>query len=198
MTQPAPNAKNDLRAHHRRERRSVSELERQRSSVAIIRQIEHLAEFRTAQSIGAFGSMADEIDLWPACKRWIEQSIVLALPRCLPDHRLAFHRIGAIEELKPGYRGILEPPEDAPRVERVDMLLVPGVAFDRRGGRLGMGGGFYDRLLADDFAGFRLGVAYESQLVDALPTDEHDRLVDALVTEAGVHRFAGQSERGGR
>jgi len=77
----------------------------------------------------------------------------------------------------------LEPAADLPVVDSaaLNVVLVPGVAFDRRGGRLGFGGGYYDRLLPTTPA-LRVGVTYDECLADALPCDEHDQRMDWIVT----------------
>jgi 5-formyltetrahydrofolate cyclo-ligase len=79
--------------------------------------------------------------------------------------------------------GMLEPAADLPVVDpaTLDLVLVPGVAFDRRGGRLGFGGGYYDRLLPTTPA-LRVGVTYDCCLADELPCSEHDQRMDWVVT----------------
>ena len=82
-----------------------------------------------------------------------------------------------------------DPDSPGPLPSQVDLVIVPGVAFDMRGGRLGFGGGYYDRLLRalpDDCA--RVALAYEVQLADEVPTDAHDERVGIIVTPAGVVR----------
>jgi 5-formyltetrahydrofolate cyclo-ligase len=69
-------------------------------------------------------------------------------------------------------------------------VLVPGVAFDTGGGRLGRGAGFWDRALIDARGAVIFGVGYELQIIDTVPRDAHDRPIDALLTEAGIRRFA--------
>ncbi len=83
--------------------------------------------------------------------------------------------------------GMLEPAADLPPVDplTLDLVLVPGVAFDRRGGRLGFGGGYYDRFLLTTPA-LRVGVTYDECLADALPCDEHDQRMDWIVTPGGL------------
>lgn len=93
-------------------------------------------------------------------------------------------------ELCPGRFGVLEPPagapEEAPAVG--DAVVVPGVAFDRAGGRLGRGGGHYDRAFPPGAPGAPLlvGFAHAFQLVECVPSDSHDRRMDAIVTERGM------------
>jgi 5-formyltetrahydrofolate cyclo-ligase len=101
---------------------------------------------------------------------------------------LVLHAIGdPIADVVAGFRGIPEPRPDAPPVspQAVDWVLVPGVAFDVAGGRLGYGGGYYDRLLPAMRAGTpRVAAAFEAQIVAHVPRAPHDAGVDAIVTEA--------------
>ncbi len=103
---------------------------------------------------------------------------------------LAFHAVGDDAELAPGFRGIAEPDVGRPLLpaEQLALVLVPGLAFDRDGGRLGRGGGFYDRLLEDlPPTALRLGVAWACQISPTpLPREPHDAHVDAVVTESGL------------
>lgn len=89
-------------------------------------------------------------------------------------------------DLEPGRHGLREPLAHLPEVpaHEIDVVLVPGVAFDARGGRLGRGGGFYDRFLGQaGMRAARVGVCFEVQIVDAVPRERHDALMDHLVTE---------------
>jgi 5-formyltetrahydrofolate cyclo-ligase len=113
----------------------------------------------------------------------------VALPRVDGDARtLALHEVRYISsDTAPGHRGIPEPRVDMPRMtaEAIDWVLVPGVAFDPDGGRLGYGGGFYDRLLALLRPGTpRIAGAFEPQVVPHVPAAPHDLPVDRIVTEA--------------
>ncbi len=93
------------------------------------------------------------------------------------------------EDLRPGYCGIPEPVCPAPGLGPLpDLIVTPGVAFDRRGFRLGMGGGFYDRLLARQEMSrcLRIGLAYAFQMVDLLPGEVWDMPVHALCSEKGI------------
>lgn len=112
----------------------------------------------------------------------------VALPR-VEGEKLIFHRLASLAELKPGSHGAREPEADeATRISPTDAtaVLVPGVAFDSCGARLGRGGGFYDRLLAHPhFAARRIAVCFACQLVERVPVETHDIEVDEIVTEDG-------------
>lgn len=93
--------------------------------------------------------------------------------------------IGSLEDLAPGYKGIPEPAAPAPTAPEADVIVVPGVAFTAGGTRLGYGGGFYDRYLAEA-TGTRIGLCYDFQIVEDLPAGPHDIPMDRIVTEARV------------
>ena len=97
---------------------------------------------------------------------------------------LGFHEVSRHQDLVPGSFGVLEPVSggDTHRAG-FDLTVVPGVAFDLRGHRLGYGKGYYDRWLSVNRSGILVGLAFDLQIVDALPAEEHDQQLDYIVTE---------------
>ena len=95
--------------------------------------------------------------------------------------------IDGLAELSPGPLGLLQPASPRFVEPAADLVLVPGVLFDRRGFRLGRGGGFYDRFLAGLAGGFRIGLIYDEFLVDEVPVEDHDVPVDSVATPSGLH-----------
>lgn len=129
----------------------------------------------------------------------LAQGDKIALPRVV-DRRgqMEARLVSSLEGLRPGEFQIPEPGPDAPLVDggEIDICLTPGVAFDRRGARLGRGGGFYDRFLAGLRADcVKVALAFEWQIVDMVEPDEWDAPVDMLVTEAGVWTINKTSSR---
>jgi 5-formyltetrahydrofolate cyclo-ligase len=109
-------------------------------------------------------------------------------PRVVDGERvLAFHEVG-VGALVSGRHGLREPQGTAPVVSIAEIaaFVVPGVAFDREGGRLGWGKGYYDATLAGA-SGLRVGLAFECQVVDAVAREEHDVLMQLIVTEVATH-----------
>jgi 5-formyltetrahydrofolate cyclo-ligase len=104
---------------------------------------------------------------------------------------MVFASCDRVESLVPGRYGVREPAASIPgEALGADVLiLVPGVAFDLRGGRLGRGGGVWDRALVETHGAPVFGVGYDLQIVDRVPGEAHDRPVDALLTETGIRRF---------
>lgn len=108
---------------------------------------------------------------------------------CVVGDELCFYSVNAYVDLQPGRFGIHEPDQHSERIglDQIDLLLLPGVAFDRRGFRLGYGRGYFDRYLASGrFNGIKVGLAYDFQVLDQLPAEGHDQRVDLLVTELGI------------
>ena len=90
------------------------------------------------------------------------------------------------EDMQEGYRGIMEPSPQAPIVTEVDLVVVPGMAFDAKGNRLGRGGGFYDRLLPS-LTCPKVGVCRQNQLVEEVPVQEWDQKVDIVITPSNCY-----------
>jgi 5-formyltetrahydrofolate cyclo-ligase len=141
-----------------------------------------LKKHPTLHTVSAFTPMPDEIDLIPLLANFPDRRWVF--PRIEGDH-LALHMVhDPGVELLPGRWGILEPPRDAPEVRptEVDVFLCPGLAFDRTGGRLGRGRGYYDRLLSlarPDAQ--KLGICRGAQIVDDTFPEPHDIAMNEVI-----------------
>ena len=158
----------------------------------IVRDIVGTSAYRRSDAVMAYMSFGSELQTDEFVRRVLDQGKVLLLPRV--DRReglLEVYRVrDPVRDLRVGSWGIREPrPDRCERVEPhvIDFVLVPGLAFDARGGRLGYGGGFYDKLLADGLSpgSWLVAGAFEGQMVEKVPTDEHDVRMDVVVTENG-------------
>jgi len=181
--------------------------ERRRSAgLALARRLEELECVCCARTLMAFLSLPMEIDTWPFIRwAWSEGKRV-AVPRIEPplsdaDRALVARRIvpvllpsadaagaAAHPAVRPGALSILEVPDAPPlAVAELDVVLVPCQAVDRRGNRLGKGGGFYDRFLArTDLRADLVVVGFREQVLDAVPVTETDRPVPTIVTDAEI------------
>jgi 5-formyltetrahydrofolate cyclo-ligase len=139
--------------------------------------------------VGGYHAMPEEADPARLLERLVELGCHIAFPRMagkgLP---LEFHRVPDGEVLAPGAFGIHEPLESWPRVVPA-LLLVPLLAFDASGHRLGYGGGFYDRTLALLNVP-AIGIAYAGQEISSIPFEPHDRTLDMILTEQGIRKFS--------
>lgn len=145
--------------------------------------------------IAGYVAMGSELDPAELLLRLAAHGYVCALPRVARKNApLVFHRWQPGEMLVPGAHGTQEPQSTAP-VCRPDIVLVPLLSFDSEGRRLGYGGGYYDRTLADLRSGggqvLAVGVAFSAQEAQDLPEDEFDARLDWVVTEKGARAFGG-------
>ncbi|MDQ7793941.1 MAG: 5-formyltetrahydrofolate cyclo-ligase [bacterium] len=198
MTGPAREAKRRLRSRLLELRRGLSPDEVARLGEFVRSRVARLDAYRRAGCVLAYASFRNEVDTQGIIAMVLDGGRTLALPRVEGAGRLSLRRVEDPEDLVPGTYGIPEPRPAAPLLppEAVDLVLVPGIAFDRRGNRLGWGGGYYDRLLAElrsapilaarGFPALAAGLAYHFQLVDCVPADPGDRRVDLVVTDQGV------------
>jgi len=148
-----------------------------------------LAPDATIALYAAKGSELDaaRIDAWAR-----GAGIAIAYPRVVADQRLLAFHLAAPDDLVATRLGLREPRADAPIVELadIDAFVVPGLAFDRGGGRIGWGRGHYDATLAAAPHALALALAFELQLVEHVPREPHDRLVDVIVTERATYWIA--------
>lgn len=149
-----------------------------------------LASFRYADTLLMFFPMKDEPDVTYIAKEALAKGKRIAYPKCSKeDFSMVFHFVNSPAELVRGAYGIMEPPDDAPVYtpgsDSHDVCIIPALAFDICGNRLGYGKGYYDRWLPF-FSGLKAGVAISDFVFDALPHGKFDCLVDIIVTEKGV------------
>jgi 5-formyltetrahydrofolate cyclo-ligase len=143
-----------------------------------------LPEFAAARNIAAYVAMRKEIDPRAVLDRAAELGKLVLLPR-VEEHGLEFYVHHAGEELVENGWGVLEPAETAERVAiaEIDVMLVPALALDLRGFRIGYGKSFYDRVLPKLTHGRAVGFAYEFQLLAEVPNEAHDQRVHIVVTD---------------
>jgi 5-formyltetrahydrofolate cyclo-ligase len=147
-----------------------------------------------ARAVLAYAAFGAEVDLDPVLRVLLRRGAGVLLP-WVDGPTLGIARIRDLDaDLAPGWRGVREPRVSGrrpARPDRVDAALVPLVAFDAAGHRLGHGGGHFDRLLARLAPGVpRIGVAFAVQQIPSVPSEAHDVPLDMVVTEAGVTRPA--------
>ncbi len=184
------NGKGEIRKRLIAMRNAIPREEIEAKSRAIQGRVTELEEIRSASTLMiflSFGSevLTDDLILW--C--WGEGKRV-CVPFCRPESReLTACRIDGFGDLETGHYGIREPNEGLLRPvegEKIEAILVPAVAFDRRGYRVGYGGGYYDRFLPQAPRAAKIGVAFASQIIEKIPVDGYDLPVDMIVTEKEV------------
>ena len=161
-------------------------------SEKVIANLRMTGEYRSAGMVFCYVSVGSEVDTRPLIRQLLDQEGKrVAVPWCNPaTGTMSAVEISGLEELKPGVFGIPEPDStvQAPLdPSGLDLIVVPGIAFDGRGYRIGYGGGYYDRFLSEHGKGkHTLGLAFEAQLIDAVPVEEHDVPVDGIATESRI------------
>lgn len=162
----------------------------QAASAEIRRHVENSEAWEAAGAIGLFAAQAREPDLDALLPKALAAGKTVAYPRVTPDG-LSLVEVASAADLQETQRWRLREP-GAPHLpvldlEEIDLLLVPGLAFDARGRRMGRGGGFYDRLLSGARRARRLGICFALQLVPEVPVEPHDQPVQGVVTERGLY-----------
>ncbi|RME95786.1 MAG: 5-formyltetrahydrofolate cyclo-ligase [Verrucomicrobia bacterium] len=189
MTDPRENpadAKRHLRRLMRERRRQwAASPERAGDSARLCATIRASAPWQAAATVLLFAPMPDEPNLWPLLEEVLASGRRLCLPRF--DPALGAYTVAEVRNLRTDLRpGLLNIPEPAPHCplfarNHLDLIVLPGLAFDQDGRRLGRGKGYYDRLLSG-WTGGRCGVAMDWQIVPAIPAEDHDKNVNWIAT----------------
>ena len=154
-----------------------------------------LPEFKSARAILFFVSFRSEVETVPMIRRVLDEGKRVALPKVKGKGLELFEINNFDKDVSPGAWGILEPCEIAPaKLDDMDIIIVPGAAFDERGNRLGYGAGFYDKLLFE-FKKPTVAIAFEQQIVQNVPADLHDVPVQKIVTEKRIITAAKSREQ---
>ena len=175
------------RMMHRRDALASEDV--RRSSDAILDRIRAEQAYMSARVLSCFVSFRNEPDTHRLIVRALGAGKGVCVPLCRKGRTLVNRRIQALSDLSRSTFGLLEPLNEAlPAVDplELDLVIVPGLAFDTSGNRIGFGAGYYDCFLASTDA-VKLAVAYDFQILDTVPTQPHDVPVDLIVTESTVH-----------
>jgi len=142
--------------------------------------------YKNAQIIGITISQGIEWNTKPIIESAWRNHKTICVPKCNPkDHTMKFYKLEQFEQLEEGFAKILEPKiKECMEVKKndIDLLVVPGILFDKNGYRIGYGGGFYDRYLVD-FHGVTVSIAANQQIVEKVPTNRYDIPVQYIITE---------------
>ena len=149
---------------------------------AILLRLEQHPRIAEGQTILLYCALPDEVPTMELLDRLIAQRKRVLLPRVVSDTEMEVHCYSGKNDLEKGAFGILEPVgERFTDNASIDVAVVPGMAFDREGHRLGRGRGYYDRFLSRIPYIYKIGVCFPWQLVDSVPTDEHDIKMDCVI-----------------
>jgi 5-formyltetrahydrofolate cyclo-ligase len=197
----------DLQALKQNLRRQALDLRREQPakdelSRLICEKFAALKQYCAAAVVMAYVGIRSEVRTRPFLLRALEQGKTLVVPYCV-GQELGLFRLESLDELAEGYFGLWEPrpelrsrPDKQMEPSQLDLIMVPGVAFDRQGGRIGHGKGYYDRLLSRVRADACLvGVAFACQLVPAVPVQPYDVPMDLVITEQSIEQGRGRRQR---
>lgn len=183
--------KEQLRDQIRNQRSNKSKSFILENSEKISEKLHNLKEFQQANRILFYVSYNGEVDTHSILKKMLSSKKKVFVPLSnQKDHTLSISELRDFSDLTPGTYGILEPKKGKIRpssIHNIDIVLVPGVAFDTYGHRLGQGGGYYDWFLSQSTA-VSIALSFELQLVKEIPVESHDQSVDIIITEKQVIR----------
>lgn len=187
------NRRHELRVQGRTARRETPN--REELSSIITSRLLTLPEFTKATEVLFYVHLRDEVQTIDAIAQAFSLKKRVAVPYCLNDE-LELFALQSMDDLAPGAFGVLEPkfelrklPERQVRMTQISLAVVPGVAFDRHGGRLGYGKGYYDKLLALSKNDTTLvGLAFDSQIFDEVPMESHDIPMDLVITQTHIYQ----------
>lgn len=184
--------KKELRKEIIKKRRLLNPKELEDKSHLILDKIMHSVDILRDMNVMIYMDYKNEVKTKDILQYIISQNAHVILPRVdMSNHTLTLHRVENTKELILSDYGILEPKlgYNTVTINDVDLILAPGVAFDKRGYRLGYGGGFYDQLLSHKRKEVQVvALAFDCQMVETVPTEPHDYRMDMIITESSVFK----------
>ncbi|HLC51885.1 MAG TPA: 5-formyltetrahydrofolate cyclo-ligase [Candidatus Nanoarchaeia archaeon] len=143
--------------------------------------------FGQASVIFFYAAINNEVNLSYAVEKALQAGKRVVFPRVVNDCLRLYSVFNSKNDLEPGYAKILEPKTSLPEIQlsELDLILVPGIAFDKNGNRVGYGKGHFDRFL-EHLTKTKIGIAYDFQVVDFIPAESHDIIMDYILTERGM------------
>ena len=173
--------KKELRRMIREKKRAMTPEEIASRSARLGELLAESELYRSAKTIYGYLPYNQEVRTTPMLQRALDEGKKVAVPKCYGDE-MRFIYLDDLSNVEKGYAGIPEPIEDGPVAEdQTALVLMPGMAFDPQGHRIGYGGGFYDKFLAKEPDHPTLALCYEFQLLEHLETEEYDIPVDLVL-----------------
>lgn len=182
--------KHSMRKAYRKLRDSLTPAQISKNSQEIISNLMAFSRFKTAGAVLCYMSFGSEVDTKPLIHRMLKDSRTVLLPVTDPKTTtMIASQIKDFSELEKSHYGILEPKREFLRPvapQSIDIILIPGLVFDKRGYRIGYGKGYYDKYLPLCTNAIKIGLAYSFQVTDKIAFEPHDLPADYIVTEKGV------------
>ncbi|MBL4937123.1 5-formyltetrahydrofolate cyclo-ligase [Clostridium sp. YIM B02515] len=179
--------KSEIRKKILEQRESIDSDIRSKWDESIFKRLITSELYKRANTIFTFVSFKSEVDTHMIINDAISNHKTICVPKINSKQEgIKLYKIDSFNQLKKGYFGILEPIESCQQVDKnsLDLILMPGVAFDRYGGRVGYGAAFYDRFISNMNKHVdKIALAYHFQVLDSVPMNEHDIRIDGIITE---------------
>lgn len=161
-------------------------------SIAIMQKLIQEPSIIEGETIAVTMSVKPEVDTKGLIETFWAQSKTVVIPKCNKQTReMTFYEIENFSQMENVYMELLEPiPSLCKKVDKkdIDVCIVPGIVFDKNGYRIGYGGGYYDRFL-EDYAGHKIALAFQQQVVNEVPHDSYDIPISILITEMNRYIF---------
>ena len=188
--------KKRLRQEMKKRRSSLGAASRLEKEGRIRENLCRLPEFSEAEYVFSYVSYRSEVDTRVLLEYCLEKGKQVFVPKVLDKEKMAFYAIRSLSQLEKGPMGIWEPKAACPPYRSEDcpgqkIMLLPGLAFDKKGGRLGYGGGYYDRYLADFGPCLTVALAYGCQIIPSVPCGQTDIKTNVILTENAIIRTGG-------
>lgn len=171
--------KTKIRRRIRNKKNILSDMEKSESSKMVFQKIEELPEFINAKSILLYWSLPDELPTHNFIEKWCKSKQIL-LPM-VKDEKMLIKPFVSTQNLHKSDMGIWEPATQNEYLKQIDIVLVPGIAFDKSKNRLGRGKGYYDRYFINKNV-TKVGICYDFQLLENVPIETHDIKMDIIIT----------------
>lgn len=181
------NKKQEIRTEVKRRRAEAKEEWLHAASLRVLEQFKELPAYKEAALLLAYVDAKREVETRLLMQQAWKDGKKVAAPRVDGNGIMHYYYVESLEDLEPGSFGIMEPKKDCPLCETEEgLLLMPGVAFDEKCHRIGYGGGYYDRYLEKHPGLVHIALAFEFQIFDAVPFEEHDILPEMIVTDTRI------------
>lgn len=175
--------KKRIRTHIRQLKQFITEHQKQRDAQVLFAKIEAMPEFVKANTVFLYWSLPDELPTHNFVKKWCSIKRIV-LPAII-NQKMVLKEVHLSHNMSIGHHGISEPDTELIYEGVIDLVIVPGVAFDTQRNRLGRGKGYYDQFLLSN-GPFKIGVCFDAQLLPIVPTHPHDIKMDRVVTPSFI------------
>jgi 5-formyltetrahydrofolate cyclo-ligase len=174
--------KKKLRSEYSALRNTLNLDQVKKASKKILTNLEKIPQFQQAESFFIYVAVGNEIKTQEIITKLLDQNKIVTVPKIVKNKTMIPVQIFNLSSLQKNRYGILEPASNKKYSKKIDMAIVPGVAFTAEGDRLGMGGGYYDKFLAENSAVYSIAVGYDFQIVKELPITQRDKRVSQVIT----------------